>query len=95
MPNIKPELKSKRERFLYSAEGEFLLVSLANAVVWAISAMVFARITLFISDTLYPFTYPFFHTPIHGFLPRLTVKPSFWANLIFGAVFGYAIYRFE
>lgn len=95
MPNIKPELKSKTARFLSTSSGEFCLVTLSCAAVWSLSAEIFARIALFVSETLYPFTYPFFHTPLHGFLPRLAYHPPFAANLIFGAFFGYAVYRFE
>ncbi len=95
MPNIKPELKSKTERFLNTRAGEFCLVSTSSAALWALSAEIFARIARFVSNTLYPFTYPFFHTPLHGFLPRIAYQPPFAANLIFGALFGYTVYRFE
>ena len=95
MPNIKPEKQGRFVLFLNSREGEFCLVSLSCAAFWALSAEIFARIAFFISDTLYPFTYPFFHTPLHAFLPRLAYKPSFAGNIVFGAVFGYTVYRFE
>ncbi len=95
MPNIKPEMKSKTERFINTREGEFCLVTVSTAVVWALSAEIFARLAFFVSDTLYPFTYPFFHTPLHGFLPQIANQPPFAANLLFGAFFGYAVYRFE
>ncbi len=95
MPYIKPETKNKSERFLNTTEGEFCLVSTSSAALWALSAEIFARIALFVSDTLYPFTYPFFHTPLHGFLPRIAYQPPVAANLIFGALFGYTVYRFE
>lgn len=95
MPNIKPELKSKTERFINTREGEFCLVAISCAVLWATAAEIFGRIALFVSDTLYPFTYPFFHTPLHGFLPRIAYQRAFAANLIFGGLFGYVIYRLE
>ncbi len=95
MAIIKPEHKSKTARFLNTLEGEFCLVAASGALLWALSAEIFARLALFASDTLYTFTYPFFHTPLHGFLPRIAYRPTFAANLIFGALFGYAVYRFE
>ena len=95
MPNIKPEKQGRVALFLNSREGEFSLVTVSCAALWALTAEVFARITHYISNTLYPFTYPFFHTPLHAFLPRLAYAPSFAANLLFGATFGYAVYRFE
>lgn len=95
MPNIKPEERSKFALFLNSREGEFCLVALSCAALWALSAEIFARIAIYISDTLYPFTYSFFHTPLHAFLPRLAYQPPLAANLLFGAAFGYTVYLFE
>ena len=95
MANIKPEGKSKAARFLNTLEGEFCIVAGGGALLWSLSAEIIARLVLFISDTLYPFTYSFFHTPLHGFLPRIAYRPYFTANLIFGAFFVYAVYRYE
>ena len=95
MPNIKPEKEGKLTLFLNSREGEFCLVTVSCGALWALTAEVFARVAIFVSDTLYPFSYPFFHTPLYSFLPRLAYEPSFAANLLFGATFGYAVYRFE
>lgn len=95
MPNIKPESTRRAVRFINTREGEFCLVAASCGVLFAVAAEAFARLARFISDTLYPFTYPFFHTPLHGFLPRIGYSPPFAANLLFGALFGYAVYRFE
>lgn len=95
MAIIKPERHNKTARFLNTLEGEFCLVAASSALIWALSSEIFARLALFVSDTLYPFTYPFFHTPLHGFLPQIAYRPPFAANLIFGAFFGYAVYRFD
>ena len=95
MATIKPESKHRLMRFLNTSEGEFCLVAASGGLLWALTAEIFARLALFVSDTLYPFTYPFFHTPLHGFLPRIAYRPQFAADLIFGAFFAYAVYRFE
>lgn len=95
MPNIKPEEMNRAARFIYTREGEFCLVAASCGLLWALAAELFAKLALFVSKTLYPFTYPFFHTPLHEFLPTVGHSPSFAANLIFGAFFGYALYFFE
>ncbi len=95
MPYIKQREDSPLKLFLSTGWGEMLTVAILGGIFRSFVAVLFVKLCVFVSETLYPFTYPFFHTPLHGFLPRIAYRPPLAANLIFGAFFVYAVYRFE
>ncbi len=95
MPNIKPELKSRARRFIETRQGESAIVASAGSIFWTLGTALFGFLAVFVSETLYPFTYPFIHTPLHEFLPRIATEPYFAANILFGALFATAVYNFE
>lgn len=95
MPNIKPELRSGVRNFIETRQGETLLVMTVGAVFWYLFSFLAGRLAVFVSETLYPFTYAFFHTPLHAYLPEIVTETKFAAELIFGALFSAAIYTFE
>ncbi len=90
-----PNIKQKNENFLLSRTGEALTVSGAGAVLFTIFAMTAGAVAEFVSTTLYPFSYPFMHAPLHAFLPRIALSPPLPATPIFAAILTLGIYYFE
>ena len=95
MPNIKPELRRGFRGYIHTRRGEALLVLSAGGFAWVLISATSGAIAVFVSETLHPFTYPFIHKPLHGYLPSVATQPRFFGNLIFGALFAFAVYTFE
>lgn len=95
MPNIKPELQKGIKGYIHTREGERTLVLTVGGLIWALGAAAIGAAAVFVSETLYPFSYSFLHAPIHGYLPTVATAPGFAANLLFGALFSLSIYTFE
>lgn len=95
MPNIKPELRQGIRSFIYTRHGELILILTVGGVLWALAAATAGAVAVFVSETLYPFSYAFLHTPLHKFLPLIATEPNFFANMLFGSLFTLAIYSFE
>lgn len=95
MPNIKPELRRGFLGYIHTRQGETILVLTVGGVIWALGTAAAGTVAVFVSETLYPFSYAFFHTPLHEYLPTIATEPSFIANLLFGALFSLAVYTFE
>ena len=90
-----PNIKQKNENFLLSRTGEALTVSAAGAIFYTLLAITAGAVAEFGSTTLYPFSYPFMHSPLHAFIPRIALEPPMPATLIFAALFTLGIYYFE
>lgn len=95
MPNIKPELRKGIGSFIHTRQGELALVLIVGGVLWTLGAAAVGAAIVFVSETLYPFSYVFVRTPLHGYLPLTVTEPKWTANLIFGSSFTLAIYTFE
>jgi hypothetical protein len=90
-----PNIKQKHGRFVDSRAGEAITVSASGALVFTLIAASLGAVAEFVSNTVYPFSYPFLHTPLHGFIPRIALRPPLPATLIFAALFTLGIYYFE
>lgn len=95
MPNIKPELRQGIRGYIFTRQGEMIFILIVGGVVWALGSAVAGAIAVFVSETLYPFSYAFFHMPLHGYLPMIATEPKLIANLFFGALWTIAVYNFE
>ena len=95
MPNIKPERTRSISNFLSKRGGEITAVGAIGAVTYVLTVSLIGFVISFVSQAVYPFSYSFFTSPLHSYLPRVVVSPSPIASLIFGAAFTLAIYYFE
>lgn len=95
MPYIKQREKSPVKMFLSSGWGEALTAAILGGAFRTVVALSFVRICVFVSDTLYPFTYPFLRTPLHSWLPDTVLESSLIYEIAFSAVFAVLIYYFE
>jgi hypothetical protein len=91
MPNIKYQNNS----FILSRTGEMLTVSCIGSTLFTLIAITLGTTVKYVSTTLYPFSYPFIHNPLHSFLPQIALNPPIPATPIFAALFTLAIYYFE
>lgn len=90
-----PNIKQKNVGFFSSRGGEAITVSTLGALLFTLAAIAFGAVAKFASTTVYPFSYPFLHTPIHGFIPKIALDPPLPATPIFAALFTLGIYYFE
>lgn len=90
-----PNIKQKSENFILSRTGEAITASVTGAVLFTLIAMTVGAAAEFVSATLYPFSYPFIHAPLHTFIPRIALSPPLPATLIFAAGLTLGIYYFE
>ncbi len=95
MPYIKPREESPIKIFLSSRYGEAVTVAVLGGVFQTFGSSLFVKICVFVSETLYPFTYPFFHTPLHSWLPDAVLKSSLIYEFTFSVIFSLLIYYFE
>lgn len=95
MPNIKPERTRTILNFLSTRGGEITAVGAIGAVSYVLSVSLIGFVIGFVSQAVYPFSYSFFTSPLHSYLPRVVVSPSPIASVVFGAAFTLAIYFFE
>ncbi len=95
MPQIKPREGSQIKIFLSSRYGEAATVALLGGIFRTVLSLSFLRLCVFVSDTLYPFTYPFFHAPLHSWLPDAVLKSGLIYEFIFSVIFSLLIYYFE
>lgn len=95
MPNIKPELRRGIQSYIHTRQGEIALVSVVGAVLFALGSAVVGYFLVFVSETLYPFSYSFIHKPLHSFLPRLVTEPRLIANLLSGWLLTLSVYFFQ
>lgn len=90
-----PNIKHRNEGFIFSRMGEMLTVAFAGGVLFSLLAITVGMVSMFVSTTLYPFSYPFMHMPLHSFLPQIVLYPPITATSIFAALLTLAIYYFE
>ena len=90
-----PNIKDKKETFFFSKGGEIITVSAAGCTIFTVLATAAGMIAEFASTTVYPFSYPFLHSPLHSFLPKIVLDPPLISTLIFAALFSLGIYYFE
>lgn len=95
MPNIKPELRQGIGSFIHTRRGELVTVVVIGGILWALGTAAVGAALVFVSETLYPFSYSFINTPLHRYLPLIATEPKFIANLLFGSLFTLAVYTFE
>lgn len=95
MPYIKPREESKIKIILSSRYGEAATVAILGGAFMTFSSTLFVKLCVFVSETLYPFTYPFFHTPLHSWLPDAVLRSSLIYEFIFSVIFSILIYYFE
>lgn len=95
MPYIKPRNESPIKIFLSSQYGEAATIAILGGIFRSFISILFIKICVFVSETLYPFTYPFFHTPLHSWLPDAVLKSSLIYEFIFSVIFSLLIYYFE
>lgn len=90
-----PNIKYKKENFLFSRGGEIIAVSAVGSLTFTLLAITVGITAEFVSTTIYPFSYPFMHMPLHSFVPQIALNPPIPATPIFAALFTLAIYYFE
>lgn len=95
MPFIKPREESPIKIFLSSRYGEAATVAILGGAFRTFTSILFVKLCVFVSETLYPFTYPFFHTPLHSWLPDAVLRSSLIYEFIFSVIFSLLIYYFE
>ena len=95
MPYIKPRAGSPIKIFLSTQWGEALTVSILGGIFRTFISLLFVKTCVFVSETLYPFTYPFFHAPIHSWIPTVVLESNPIYEIIFSLIFGLLIYYFE
>ncbi len=95
MPYIKPREESPIKLFLSTRWGEALTAATLGGVFHTVIAVAFVRLCVFVSDTLYPFTYPFFHAPLHSWIPDAILKSNLIYQIAFSVTFSLLIYYFE
>ena len=95
MPYIKQQEKNQIELFLSTRSGEALTASILGGAFQSLISLLFVKICVFVSQTLYPFTYPFFHSPMHSWIPSAVLEPNPIYKILFSATFALLIYYFE
>lgn len=95
MPYIKQKEESPIKLFLSTRWGETLTVAILGGIFRTFIALSFVRICVFVSETLYPFTYPFFRAPLHSWIPGAVVESNLIYEITFSVVFALLIYYFE
>lgn len=95
MPNIKRERSSIISNFLSTRGGETTTVGVIGAISYASAVLLIGFVIGFVSQAVYPFSYSFFTSPLHSYLPRIVVSPSLIGSFIFGAALTIALYFFE
>lgn len=95
MPYIKQRKESGLKMFLSSQYGEAITAALLGGIFRTVISLSFVRLCVFVSDTLYPFTYPFFRTPLHAWLPEAVIESNLIYEFIFSAIFALLVYYFE
>ncbi len=95
MPYIKQREESPIKLFLSTRWGEALTAALLGGIFHTFIAVLFVRLSVFISETLYPFTYPFFRAPMHSWIPDAVLKSNLIYEITFSVIFAILIYYFE
>ena len=95
MPYIKPRAGSPIKIFLSTQWGEALTASILGGIFRTFISLLFVKTCVFVSETLYPFTYPFFHAPLHSWIPETILNSHIIYQLIFSSGFALLIYYFE
>lgn len=95
MPYIKPRGESPFKLFLSTRWGEIISVAILGGVFRAFISILFVKLCVFISKTLYPFTYPFFHAPLHSWIPDAVLESDLIYEITFSIIFALLIYYFE
>jgi len=95
MPNIKPEKASGITFFLSTPRGEFITIVTVGALLYTLAVSLIGLTFRFVSETIYPFSYPFLSSPLHSFLPTIIISPPLFSSLLFGGAITVAIYYFE
>ena len=90
-----PRIKQEKSSFIYTRTGEAVTVCAVGAITFTLMATVIGAIITFASNTVYPFSYPFIHSPLHSFIPDIALYPQIPATLFFSAIFTSSIYFFE
>lgn len=95
MPNIKAECTKRLGKLLATPSGELAIVAGIGAVAYTAATVLIGAGIVFVSDTLYPFSYTLINHPLHSTLPRIIISPPVAATLLFGTCATMTIYRFE
>lgn len=95
MPYIKPREESPFKLFLSTRWGEIVSVAILGGVFQTFISILFVKLCVFISETLYPFTYPFFHAPMHLWIPEAILNSNLIYEIFFSVIFSLLIYYFE
>ena len=95
MPYIKQKEESPIKLFLSTRWGEALTAAVLGCFFHTFISVLFIKLSVFVSETLYPFTYPFFRAPLHSWLPEAILSASLIYLFIFSAGFSLLIYYFE
>lgn len=95
MPYIKQREESRIKLLLSTRWGEVLTVTILGGIFHTFIAELFIKVCVFVSETLYPFTYPFFHAPIHSWIPTVVLESNPIYQIIFSVIFALLIYYFE
>lgn len=90
-----PIIKKEKRSFLSSRAGEAVTVGITGAIFFTLITTVLGAAARFVSTTVYPFSYPFLHSPLHAFVPRIAITPPFPTTPIFASLFTLGIYYFE
>jgi hypothetical protein len=95
VPYIKQKEESRIKLFLSTRWGEALTAAVLGGIFHAFISDLFVKLSVFASETLYPFTYPFFHAPLHSWIPETILNSHIIYQLIFSSGFALLIYYFE